>query len=214
MLAAPKNLQLQLSEAVSLIADNDFPEKWPTLLPELIGKLSSSDWVVNKGVLATAHSIFGRWRSQFRSDKLYTEIKLVLTQFCVPYMELFRMTDQVISSGQAKDVHWETLNLLILVFYDLNCQDIPEFFEDNIKEFCGWFKKYLEMPAIDNEDDDEPDLVTEVKTNICEVIDLYAKRYEEEFGALLPDFVQTVWGLLTSVGQEPKFDLVRLITKD
>lgn len=53
--------------------------------------LSSTDMVVNMGILQTAHSIFKRWRSQFRSDALYSEIIYVLEKICVPYMNLFQV---------------------------------------------------------------------------------------------------------------------------
>lgn len=33
-----------------------------------------------------------RWRSQFRSDELFTEIKYVLEIFCEPYMSLFKVS--------------------------------------------------------------------------------------------------------------------------
>ena len=32
MISVPYSLQLQLSEAVTLIADNDFPVGWPSLI--------------------------------------------------------------------------------------------------------------------------------------------------------------------------------------
>lgn len=46
-----------------------------------------------------------------------------------------------------------------------------------------------------------------VKTSICEVVDLFAKRYEEEF-TLLPAFVETIWTLLTNTSLESKNDLL------
>jgi len=32
MISVPSNLQVQLSEAVTIIADSDFPEKWEDLI--------------------------------------------------------------------------------------------------------------------------------------------------------------------------------------
>jgi exportin-2 (importin alpha re-exporter) len=46
-----------------------------------------------------------------------------------------------------------------------------------------------------------------VKTAICEIVDLYAKRYEDVF-TMLPKFVEIIWSLLTSVGLESKNDHV------
>jgi exportin-2 (importin alpha re-exporter) len=38
---------------------------------------------------------------------------------------------------------FDTLQLLLKLFVDLNCQDIPEFFEDNMTPFMTIFHKYL-----------------------------------------------------------------------
>jgi exportin-2 (importin alpha re-exporter) len=46
-----------------------------------------------------------------------------------------------------------------------------------------------------------------VKTGICEIIELYTQRYEEEFQQL-PTFFNTVLHLLMNVNQEPKYDVV------
>jgi exportin-2 (importin alpha re-exporter) len=37
----------------------------------------------------------------------------------------------------------QSLLLLIKIFYDLNCQDLPEFFEDNMGYFMELLHKYL-----------------------------------------------------------------------
>ena len=147
MISVPHALQLQLSEAVTIIADNDFPHQWNNLLQDLISKLSVVDLKVNVGVLQTAHSIFKRWRHQFRSDTLFTEIKFVLEQFAAPYLAFFKAIDQLVdenaNNSQNLLVLMETLLLLSKIFYSLNCQDLPEFFEDNQNEFMNLFHKYL-----------------------------------------------------------------------
>lgn len=41
MLSAPENIQRQLSDAVSIIGKNDFPDNWPGLLDEMKVKFST-----------------------------------------------------------------------------------------------------------------------------------------------------------------------------
>ena len=62
MLSTPPLVQAQLSEALSIICSHDFPNHWPTLLPELVGRLQEgrADLATLNGVLATANSIFKR----------------------------------------------------------------------------------------------------------------------------------------------------------
>lgn len=60
MLYCPRSVQLQLSDVVNIISEHDFPEKWPTLIKEIVSKFSTNDFKVVHGVLFTAHSIFKR----------------------------------------------------------------------------------------------------------------------------------------------------------
>ncbi|KAG0045285.1 importin-alpha export receptor [Gryganskiella cystojenkinii] len=213
MTVTEPKIQLQLSEAVTLIASSDYPQKWQSLVPELVSKLNPNDYATNNGLLQTAHSIFSRWRPLYPSDNLYTEIKIALESFCEPYRQVFLATDNMISQSannipQLKVV-FETLHLLTELYYDLNCHDIPEFFVTHLTTFFGLFHKYLtyENPQLVGEDEDAPGPVLQVKASICEIVELYSKRYEEDFKTL-PEFIQTSWTLLTTLGLEPRNDML------
>ncbi|ANB15048.1 Cse1p [Sugiyamaella lignohabitans] len=213
MITLPQSLQVQIGEAVSTIADSDFPDKWENLVPELVSRLGS-DIKTNNGVLAVAHSIFKRWRPLFRSDALFKEIALVLSQFSVPFLAALKETDSLIEQSsndknKLKDL-FQCLHLLVKIYFDLNCQDIPEFFEDNLDTCMSIFHKYLvyKNPVLETADDDEPSVVEFVKSSICEVLELYTQRYLDVFERLLSNFVQTTWNMLTTTGIEPKFDLL------
>jgi len=41
MLKSPEQIQRQLSDAISVIGREDFPEKWPGLLKEMVDKFGS-----------------------------------------------------------------------------------------------------------------------------------------------------------------------------
>jgi len=128
MINVPVKLQRQLNEAILIIADNDFPQKWPTLIQELVVNLCD-DYRKNNGILETAHLIFKRWRSQFRSNELFSEIKLVLEHFSQPYLEFFKATDTLIDANnnnkEALEILFQALFTITKIFYSLNCQDIP-----------------------------------------------------------------------------------------
>ncbi|KAI1314971.1 importin-alpha export receptor [Mortierella claussenii] len=213
MTISEARIQLQLSDAITQIADSDFPQQWQGLIPELVSKLNPTDFVTNNGLLQTAHSIFQRWRPLYPSDNLYTEIKIALESFCAPYRQVFLATDAMVQANPQNipqlKVLFETLHLLTEIYYDLNCHDIPDFFVTHLQEFMSLFHKYLsyENPALDGEDDDTPGPVLQVKASICEVVELYSKRYEDDFTAL-PQFIQTSWTLLTTLGLKPKNDML------
>ncbi|KAF8928861.1 putative importin-alpha export receptor [Dissophora ornata] len=211
MTISEARIQLQLSDAVTQIADSDFPQKWQGLIPELVSKLNPNDFVTNNGLLQTAHSIFQRWRPLYPSDNLYTEIKIALESFCEPYRQVFMATDAMIQANPQNvaqlKVLFETLYLLTEIYHDLNCHDIPEFFVTHLQEFLGLFHKYLiyENPLLVGDDEDSPGPILQVKASICEIVELYSKRYEEDFTSL-PEFIQTSWTLLTTLGLEPRND--------
>jgi exportin-2 (importin alpha re-exporter) len=88
MIRVPANIQSQLGETISLIADSDFWTRWDTLVADLVSRLTVDNAKVNIGVLEVAHSIFKRWRPLFSSDDLYTEINHVLNGFGPAFVSL------------------------------------------------------------------------------------------------------------------------------
>lgn len=218
MTKLPNNLQIQLGETIAIIAELDFPHNWSNLIDELVAKLSPTDFVLNKGILLVAHSIFKKWRPLFRSDELFLEIKMVLDKFAQPFMSLLSTTDQLIdqsmgsSDGASLAIYLECLLLEVQIYFDLNCQDIPEFFEDNMSTGMAIMHKYLSLstPLVgDSSDDEDIDVLIKTKSAIIELIQLYVTRYAEEFDAMVETFVTTVWQLVVSgVTKQQKFDLL------
>ena len=114
------------------------------------------------------------------------------------------------------------------VFYSLNYQDLPEFFEDNMKVWMDGFHSLLtapNIPCLDSGSDDvggpqevlkgnkmkfSPtesavrlpmvETITDYLAQICENVSMYAIKYGEEFHPHLASFVAAVWQLLTSTG--------------
>lgn len=219
MVKLPNNLQVQLGESISIIAELDFPHRWESLIDELVAKLSADDFVLNKGILIVAHSIFKKWRPLFRSDELFLEIKMVLDKFAVPFLELLRRTDHLIESALASndkaslEIYLECILLEVQIYYDLNCQDIPEFFENNIEDGMSIMHKYLNLQTTlvgDIDDEEDVDILIKTKTAIIELVSLYVTRYAEEFDRFVQTFITSVWQLVSSnfISKHQKYDLL------
>jgi len=214
MLHSPSQFQKQLSEAISIIGREDFPEKWEKLLPEMVEKFQSSDFHIINGVLQTAHSLFKRYRHEFRSDKLWLEIKHVLHTFAMPLTQLFdntvRLAEEHASNKDALKTLFSSLVLIAKIFYSLNYQDLPEFFEDNMETWMNHFHSLLSMDnkLLHTSDDEEIGYVELLKSQICDNVSLYAQKYDEEFAKFLPQFVTDIWNLLVTTGKEVKYDLL------
>ncbi|KXN81986.1 Importin-alpha re-exporter [Leucoagaricus sp. SymC.cos] len=184
-----KTIRTQVAEAISLIAELDFPKKWPDLLDQLVGSLSASDYNVNIAVLETAHSIFRPWRAQVRSDPLFTVINFVLSKFMNPFLGLFRQTSQLLLSTPPSTNYSQIAQAMVFlldIFYDLTCQDLPPAIEDSYAEFFGdngcffgfldWDPAELRQDVIVDSlfqpDDVAPSLPAQVKTVILEIAEV------------------------------------------
>jgi exportin-2 (importin alpha re-exporter) len=214
MISVPTGIQTQLGEAVSVIADSDFWERWDTLVDDLVSRLRPEDLAVNIGVFQVAHSIFGRWRPLFRSDELYTEVNHVLAKFTQPFLSSWQSLDAYIESHsndkEALSKAFAELDLIILLFYDLSCQDLPPVFEDNLQGISGLLLKYLTYTSalLQTDDETEAGPLENTKANIFEALTLYVGKYYDDFGKHVQSFVESSWSLLTAVGPEPKNDIL------
>eukprot|EP00118_Oscarella_pearsei_P025556 m.308373 g.308373 ORF g.308373 m.308373 type:complete len:973 (+) comp43881_c0_seq1:68-2986(+) len=214
MLKTPERIQVQLSEAISIIGREDFPNKWPELLDQLVAKFESADFHVINGVLKTAHSLFRRYRHELKSQELWLEIKLVLDKFCIPLTQLFQnlmaLAGQHSADPVALKIIFSSLTLVCKIFFSLNYQDLPEFFEDNMATWMDNFYTLLtsQNQLLQSEDEDEAGPLELIKSQICDNVAMYAQKYDEEFEPYLARFVTAAWELLVNTGPQIKYDLL------
>eukprot|EP00057_Strongylocentrotus_purpuratus_P012723 XP_011667197.1 PREDICTED: exportin-2 [Strongylocentrotus purpuratus] len=111
---------------------------------------------------------------------------------------------------ESTTILYDSLTLISKIFYSLNYQDLPEFFEDNMKIWMTHFLALLtgDNPLLHSKDEDEAGPLELLKSQICDNVALYAQKYDEEFQEYLPNFVMAVWNLLVSTGAQVKYDLL------
>ena len=209
MSSVPPVVQRQLSDALSEISKHDFPDKWGALLPELVAQLrSAADISVVAGVLETAASIFERFRDEAAADDL-APLKAALDGFAAPLTEIFTAIDAQVTSALAANASvtaltplFGALRLASKCFFLLNFVDLPEYFEDNISIWMNFFHKYIVLRVPSSTaavDDADPGPVEALQSEIVECVDLYAKKYEEEFEPFMLTLVNDIWQLLSSM---------------
>ncbi|KAJ0425340.1 CAS/CSE protein [Aspergillus carlsbadensis] len=214
MISVPQGIQIQLGDAVSIIADSDFWERWDTLVNDLVSKFQPGNPAANIGVLTVAHSIFKRWRPLFRSDELYIEINHVLERFGTPFLELFQGLDTYLEANKSNKEQliqgFTQLNLMVKLMYDLSCHDLPPMFEENLSGIAQLLLKYLtyDNQLLRTDDDAESGQLEYVRAGIFEVLTLYVQKYGDEFQPHIQQFVESSWNFLTTIGQETKFDIL------
>ena len=223
MLSSEPAIQQQLSQVLALISKSDFPQQWETLLPDLTTQLTRADVThdVKIGCLSTLHSIFFRYRHEYKSEALWTEVKYVLDMFAAPLTALFAQTAATILNQQPATVTtpatlvalFEELSLVLDLFLSLSSQDIPEYFEDHLADWMVPFQSLLThtpptaQPLISTRSvADDESLPDHCKSSICDILHLYAARYEEQFNPYVATYVQLVWTLLVSLSASTQHD--------
>ncbi|CAF0997607.1 unnamed protein product [Adineta ricciae] len=214
MSRSPEHIQEQLSEAITVIGKCDFPEQWSTLLDTMIKQFqqqSSTSFQSISGVLKTAHSLFERYRYEQKSDELWLEIKLVLEKFAPAFTELFKSLMSYYPQKESDAVEmkniFNSILVIVKIFYDLNAQELPEHFEDNIQIYMTHFLTLLsyDHPSLRSNNND-PGVLDQIKTEICRCIALYADNYSDEFKPYVQQFALSVWSLLTRLDLSPSYD--------
>ena len=88
------------------------------------------------------------------------------------------------SDQNALKILFDTLLLLLKLYVDLNCQDIPEFFEDNMAPFMQIFHKYLIY--------NNPLLITDVLSSIENVYNFRTKKVQDHWRRQKQIFVKSL----------------------
>lgn len=102
------------------------------------------------------------------------------------------------------------LNLMIKLFYDLSCHDLPPVFEENISGIATVLLKYLtyDNQLLHTDDDTEAGLLEYVRAGIFEALTLYVQKYMDVFKPHVGQFIESSWNFLTTIGQQTKYDIL------
>lgn len=215
MLKSPEALQKQLSDAITIIGHEDFPNNWPGLIEEMVGHFKTGDFHVINGVLRTAHSLTKRYRHEFKSQELWLEIKIVLDGLAVSLTELLEATMQLVSTNAqnpiALKVLFSSLLFIAKVFYSLIYQELPDHFaEKSLEPWMVHFHTLLTTTnqLLETDGDDDAGPLDLIKSQICTITTMLAQKYDEDFTPFLSKYVQTVWNLLICTDGHQKHDLL------
>ena len=96
------------------------------------------------------------------------------------------------------------------LLYDLSVQDLPPIFEENFAAITSLLHRYIsyQNDLLRTSEDGQASPLELVKSDIFEVLSLYAQKYEEEIGPHVGPFLESSWNLLNTVGSESKYDIL------
>uniref|UniRef100_A0A1I7XCK9 BZIP domain-containing protein n=1 Tax=Heterorhabditis bacteriophora TaxID=37862 RepID=A0A1I7XCK9_HETBA len=161
--------------------------------------------------------LFKKFRIEAKSTVLWTELKNCLLTVQEPLTELYKKMMEYIPQkdnlGADGVAQWlEVLYLISKVFHSLCYQDIPEYFEDNLKP---WVDGFLELMKLNCPSQvtaaGEPTSLDKLKTELCEIFTLYAQRYEEEINSFMQSIIQAVWQLVVQTEQDTRYSSFSMV---
>lgn len=216
MCRASPSVQRPISDALTIISESDFPDKWPGLMPDLVMRLGASeDFAVINGLLSCAKSIFKRFANTEDNDEIRRPLKYCLEQFQEPLLLMFTKLSALMDTHGAEQATAAalatSLTLMLNIFFSLSWIDLPEYFEDHLSEWMTHHLKYLEYanPLLEDADEeDEPGPLERLRTAVLANLNLYAEKHDEEFEPFFPTFVSKVWEQLEATDAKPKYDLL------
>lgn len=212
MLESPAHIQRQLSEAITIIGQSDFPDQWPSLMPEMRAFLANSqeqNFNSLQGILQTAHSIFRRYRYELQTRKLWTEINLVMEHFAPPFTDRFKDLITAITNppqGQQNlPALYKSLLLCCKIFHSLIIQDLPTYFEERLNI---WMPALIELLKVPQNLFEGESVIEDMKSEICEIASLFVQRFSdaEKSAEYSRGFAENIWNLLVTTGSDPKYD--------
>jgi len=224
ILKSSNSVARQLRAILEIIANIDWPQNWSGLLPLLIQHLQQSaqtnNLVICLEVLRMISLLFKRFNGESKSDEVLFQLRDILAIFPVPMLQIFKALCSVINPAAAAAPSVEVvlcMKEMSKIFYSLNCVDLPEFFEDNMKDFMEGFHMILATPVSElrkkwprpifaAETSEKPGPFYQLQQKILKCIALYATCYEEEFTPYLPQFLQDGWKLTLDLSLDTRYD--------
>jgi exportin-2 (importin alpha re-exporter) len=212
MLSTSGTIRSSLSETVSVISNVDFYREWPQLLPEIIERLKTNDLKTILGLLQTLESIIGKYRGKEETEELVDEVQYFINGFAPVLLNFMKgfveQLNKNLNNDQAILSIMQCFEPMVEIFYTVNSINLVDFFENNIQAFMTILLFLLKFnhKAIQDSDEEKPDLSTRIKTTIVDVLNIYSEKYLEEFNPFLNEFTQTVWELLTKTSTKVKYD--------
>lgn len=211
MLQSPPSVQRLLSETVRSISEIDFHQDWESLLPEMLESFNNWDKRQMNVILETMVVMFHRYSVEAESEGLWIEIKYVVDLIGAPLLEIMKKCCEELATttdSAAMTSLMSVIQRLCQLFYLLCYQEIPQVFVDSLGDWMGIFLNLLKFdtPLVKANDTSIATPVERTKASICQSLALFVAKYEEDLSQYIESFVMEIWSMLTSLGEEERFD--------
>ena len=209
MLNVESNLLPNIIEMVKIVVQgaNGYLIIWPKLMDFIGDILNKHDSSKSRHIYNLITKIIKRYHIESKSDSLFREIIYTMDKICKP------MTDDAINIIKYFNTYnngnddlmlqcLQMMNKIMSIFYSLNYQDFPEFFEDHLTEWITILNDTLLLPnktgEINNNNINPTlhELILKVKAKTLKNINLYYSNYYEDIEKYAQDLCGSVWTLM------------------
>ena len=208
MLNVENELLPHIIEMVKIIVQgaNGYLVIWPKLM-DFIGEiLGNHDSSKSRHIYNLITKIIKRYHIESRSDPLFREIIYTMDKICKPMTEdainiiKYFNSNNINNDGLMRQC-LQIMNKIMSIFYSLNYQDFPEFFEDHLNQWITILNDTLLLPnkTADINTTINPslhELILKVKAKTLKNINLYYSNYYEDIEKYVQELSSSVWTLM------------------
>ena len=212
MLNVENNLLPNIMEMIKIIVQNSngYLIIWPKLM-DFIGEiLNKHDFSKSIHIYDLIPKIIKRYHIESKSAPLFKEIINTMKHICQPmtddamtiikYFNNFDQNNPQNNNNEVLKQCLQMMNKIMSIFYSLNYQDFPEFFEDHLTEWLTILNDTLLLPNKNSNisiiNPSLFDLVQKVKAKTLKNINLYYSNYYEDVDKYVQQFYSSIWTLM------------------
>ncbi|KEG15487.1 putative CAS/CSE/importin domain protein [Trypanosoma grayi] len=197
MLRAAPNVQRNLAEAITMIAEIDFPKAWPNALDRIVQVLiSEKDMTMQCAALSTAHSILGRYRNQSDlSEEFASDLRIIYTALTAPLLRSMELLlDEMEKNGTGAKTACKGLTSAVECLRDMTTLDLGDELIWSMEKFVNVLLRCLQF---NSSVADDASLI-ELKSVVMACVTHFLLRFDEDFEKYAGGFLKVVWDTIAS----------------
>ncbi|KPI84803.1 putative CAS/CSE/importin domain protein [Leptomonas seymouri] len=202
MLQSPPAIQRNMAETIALIADVDFPSRWPNALSLIVEVLNTAgSAVIQCAALSTAHSILLKYRMQGDFTETFVEeLRTVYTVLFPPLMHsISTLLGMVVANQPGTEIATcvKGITAAVECLRDMTSLDLGDELIAQKKAMVDMFLQCLSLPLPAGDvGGAQAASIIALKSTVTACVTHLLNAFDEDFEAYAPQFLSVVWALI------------------
>ncbi|KAA6396547.1 MAG: putative Importin alpha re-exporter [Streblomastix strix] len=203
-------LRKYLIEAIEIISEKDIPMFWPDFSEHITSYFSKNNNNFDACALEILHKCLKKYRTVMPTKEIENELLFILKNFANMIIHKAKLhLESLKTCGEDVDamrLHLQCTLFCNKLFYSLSCADLPQEFDDGMKDWMNIFAGILSIncDADTGEDKDKMSLIEKSQSQVVDNLILLTEKYEEDVKDFVTGLATTIWGLLSRLGINPR----------